>query len=365
MRKIVIAGFGEVMLRLCPPGKKRFAQALPGTLDATYGGGEANVCASLAMLGSESRYLTALPENPVSRAFATELRGLGVDVTRITWSAKGRMGVYYAEHGAAQRGSNVVYDREGSTISLLAPEEYDFDAMLEGVGHLHLTGITPSLSENAFLSTLALAEKAAKRCIAISCDLNFRKKLWKWRPGTAPRTLAEECMGKIVPLVNWIICNEEDASDVFGIRAEATEIEAGKLNIDGYRAVAEQLLARFPKASKVAITLRESISADHNNWGAMLFDRAAGAFFAPLDAAGNYTPYEIRNIVDRFGGGDSFGAGLIHALYSEEYAAPQQAIRFAVAASCLKHTISGDYNYSSSSEVVSLMNGSGSGRVAR
>ena len=180
MRKIVIAGFGEVMLRLCPPGKKRFAQALPGTLDATYGGGEANVCASLAMLGSESRYLTALPENPVSRAFATELRGLGVDVTRITWSAKGRMGVYYAEHGAAQRGSNVVYDREGSTISLLAPEEYDFDAMLEGVGHLHLTGITPSLSENAFLSTLALAEKAAarreKRCSA------FREKRQHFSP---------------------------------------------------------------------------------------------------------------------------------------------------------------------------------------
>ena len=365
MQKIVIAGFGEVMLRLCPPGKKRFAQSLPGTLDATYGGGEANVCASLAMLGSESRYLTALPENPVSQAFATELRGLGVDVSRITWSTKGRMGVYYAEHGAAQRGSNVVYDREGSTISLLAPEEYDFDAMLEEVGHLHLTGITPSLSENAYRSTLALAEKAAARGIVISCDLNFRKKLWKWRPGVAPRALAEECMGKIVPFVDWIICNEEDASDVFGIRAESTEIEAGKLNVDGYRAVAEQLLARFPKASKVAITLRESISADHNNWGAMLFDRKSGAFFAPLDADGNYAPYEIRNIVDRFGGGDSFGAGLIHALYSEEYAAPQQAIRFAVAASCLKHTISGDYNYSSRSEVVSLMNGSGSGRVAR
>ena len=365
MQKIVIAGFGEVMLRLCPPGKKRFAQSLPGTLDATYGGGEANVCASLAMLGSESRYLTALPENPVSQAFATELRGLGVDVSRITWSTKGRMGVYYAEHGAAQRGSNVVYDREGSTISLLAPEEYDFDAMLEEVGHLHLTGITPSLSKNAYRSTLALAEEAAARGIVISCDLNFRKKLWKWRPGVAPRALAEECMGKIVPFVDWIICNEEDASDVFGIRAESTEIEAGKLNVDGYRAVAEQLLARFPKASKVAITLRESISADHNNWGAMLFDRKSGAFFAPFDAEGNYAPYEIRNIVDRFGGGDSFGAGLIHALYSEEYAAPQQAIRFAVAASCLKHTISGDYNYSSRSEVVSLMNGSGSGRVAR
>ena len=366
MRETCIAGFGEVMLRLCPPGRKRFMQSLPGTLDATYGGGEANVCASLAMLGTPSRYLTALPPNPVAQAFAAELRGLGVDVGRITWNPKGRMGVYYAEHGAAQRGSNVVYDREGSTISLLGPEDYDFAALLDGVGHLHITGITPSLSENAFASTLALVEAASERGIVISCDLNFRKKLWKWRPGTAPRELAAECMGRIVPFVDWIICNEEDASDVFGIRADATEIEAGKLNIGGYRDVAKLLLERFPKASRVAVTLRESISADHNNWGAMLYDRAADrAFFAPLDPDGNYAPYEIRNIVDRFGGGDSFGAGLIHALYSEEYAEPQQAIRFAAAASCLKHTISGDYNYTTHAEAAALMNGSGSGRVAR
>ena len=213
MKSVCVAGFGEIMLRLCPPGRKRFMQGLPGTLEATYGGGEANVCASLAMLGSPSRYLTALPPNPVAKAFAAELRGIGVDVEHIAWSPKGRMGVYYAEHGAAQRGSNVVYDREGSTIALLAPEEYDFDAMLDGVGHLHITGITPALSENAFASTLALAEKAAARGIVISCDLNFRKKLWNWQPGTAPRELAAACMGRIVPLADWIICNEEDAAD--------------------------------------------------------------------------------------------------------------------------------------------------------
>ena len=201
--------------------------------------------------------------------------------------------------------------------------------------------------------------------MTISCDLNFRKKLWNWRPGTAPKELAAECMGKLVPLADWLICNEEDAADVFGIRSEAAEIEAGKLNAAGYREVAKHLLERFPKVSKVAVTLRESVSADHNNWGAMLFDREAGAFFAPLDAAGNYAPYEIRDIVDRFGGGDSFGAALIYALYSDEYAEPQTAIRFAAAASCLKHSIPGDYNYSSRQEVAALMNGSGSGRVAR
>lgn len=272
MNKNYIAGFGEVMLRLCPPGRKRFAQSLPGPLEATYGGGEANVCASLAMLGAKARCLTALPPNPVAQAFAAELRGLGVDTTRINWKPRGRMGVYYAEHGAAQRGSNVVYDREGSTIALLTPEEYDFDAMLEDVGHLHLTGITPALSENACRSTQVLAEAAAARGVTISCDLNFRKKLWNWRPGTAPKELAAECMGKLVPLADWLICNEEDAADVFGIRSEATEIEAGKLNAAGYREVAKRLLERFPKVSKVAVTLRESVSADHNNWGAMLFE---------------------------------------------------------------------------------------------
>ena len=366
MSKKVIAAFGEVMLRLCPPEKRRFSQSFPGELVATFGGGEANVCASLAILGGNSvRYLTSLPDNPVSRAFETELRGLGADTSRILWSDRGRMGVYYAEHGSGQRGSSVVYDRDFTTISILGPDDYDFDAMLDGADHLHITGITPSLSENAYLATLCLVEKASEKKCVISCDLNYRKKLWNWGREKKKSALASECMGNIVKYVDWIICNEEDASDVFGINAEATDIHSGKLNIDGYRSVAEQLLEKFPKASKVAITLRESISADHNNWGAMLYERGKGAFFAPLDADGSYKPYEIRNIVDRFGGGDSFGAGLIHALYSDEFNSGSDAIRFAVAASCLKHSVYGDYNYNSRKEVISLMQGSGSGRVAR
>ena len=366
MKEVLIAGFGEVMLRLCPEGKKRFAQVLPGELQASYGGGEANVCASFAMLGGKSRYLTGLPDNPVSRGFAARLAGMGCDVSRILYSKKGRMGIYFAEHGSNMRGSNVVYDREGSTISMLAPEEYDFDAMLDGVTHLHLSGITPSLTKNAFLSTLAIAEKAAEKNITISIDLNYRKKLWNWEEGTAKNVLANRCMSQIVPLADIIIGNEEDASDVFGINASNTSIEKGELNIEGYKEVAALLSAKFPKANYIAITLRESISADHNNWGGMLYDCSAKeAFFAPLAADNTYAPYEIRDIEDRFGGGDSFCAGLLFALNTEELSTPANAIRFAVAASALKHTISGDYNFSSRKEVESLMKGSASGRVQR
>ena len=360
------ACFGEVMLRLGAPGKLRLAQSLPGMLEATFGGGEANVCASLAMLGSKSRYLSALPDNPVSRAFAAQLRGIGADTDHILYTQGGRMGIYFVEHGAAQRPSNVIYDRAHSVIAESGPECYDFKSMLSGCGHLHITGITPSLSEKAYLSTLRLAEKAAEMGISVSCDLNFRKKLWRWKEGMAPGDLAAACMGKIVACANLIIGNEEDAADVFGIHADGTAVESGKLNIPGYAAVAARLSGRFPKAEFIALTLRESISADHNNWGGMLFEcRTGKAYLAPLNAAGQYTPYEIRDIVDRFGGGDSFSAGLIHALGTPEYSAPETAIRFAIAVSCLKHTVKGDYNYATCAEVVSLMNGSASGRVRR
>ena len=366
MKNSCIAAFGEVMLRLCPPGKKRFSQSFPGSVEATFGGGEANVCASLAMLGASCRYLTALPDNPVARAFAAQLRGMGCDVSKIHFDKIGRMGVYYAEHGSNMRGSNVVYDRDYSTISLLAPESYDFNGMLEGVSHLHVTGITPALSENACLSTLAAVKFASENAIAVSVDLNYRKKLWNWEAGTAKNVLAGRCMEEIVKYADIIIGNEEDAADVFGIHAADTAIDSGVLNIAGYKEVASALSARFPKAKFVAITLRESISADHNNWGGMLYDCSTkNAHFAPLDANGSYEPYQIKDIVDRFGGGDSFCAGLIYALNSGKYASPADAIRFAVAASALKHTISGDYNYSTLGEIETLMKGSASGRVQR
>ncbi len=366
MNTPVIAAFGEIMVRLCPPGKLRFGQVFPGNIEATFGGGEANVCVSLATLGMQSRYLTVLPDNPIARACLAQLRGIGVDVSRASVVKSGRMGIYFAEQGASVRGSNVVYDRDHSAIAEHPASAYDFDAMIAGCTHLHLTGITPSLSRDAFEATLALARAADKAGVTISIDLNYRKKLWNWEPGTDKKALAGRCMQEIVSLATIIIGNEEDAQDVFGISARNSSIEGGKLDLGGYTEVAAQLSARFPKAKFVAITLRESISADHNNWGAMLYDCAAKkAHFAPLDSNGNHAPYEIRDIVDRFGGGDSFCAGLIFALNTPEFAEPATAVRFATAASALKHTIPGDYNFSTLSEVKALMAGNTSGRVKR
>ncbi len=364
--KKYFAAFGEIMLRLAAPGKQRLIQALSGSLDATFGGGEANVCVSLANAGVPVRYLTAVPDNPVSGAMIAELRKYNVDGSRIIKTPGGRLGIYFVEHGAAQRPSGVWYDREHSVISELAPESYDFEYMLEDVKHLHLTGITPALSRNAYLSTLEIARTAKKLNCTVSVDLNFRKKLWNWQPGTEKAVLARECMTEIVSCADWIIGNEADAEDVFGIAPENSDVESGRLSVESYRSVAEQLSAKFPAAKFIAFTLRGSVSADFNYWGGMLYDcRKKQVDFAPLDEEGNYSPYAIRDIVDRFGGGDSFCGGLIYALHSEKYSSPAVAIRYAAAASCLKHSIEGDYNLVSEKEVAALMNGNGSGRVVR
>lgn len=364
--KDIILGFGEVMLRLCPAEKMRLRQVLPGCLNATFGGGEANVCASLAFLGAKARYVSALPDNAITNSFMAQMRGLGVDIDRILLKQSGRIGIYFVETGANQRSSNVIYDRSHSCISQTSPEEYDFKHILHGVKWLHLSGITPALSESAFLSTLAIAKHAETDNILVSCDLNYRKKLWNWRPGTTKTALARECMEQIVSLADVIIGNEEDASDVFGIQTSGSDIERGIIDTNSYREVATELAKKFPKAKYVAITLRESISADHNNWGAMLYDvRKQQAHFAPLNDNDEYKPFQIRDIVDRVGGGDSFAAGLIFALNSQSYKEPEQAIKFAVSASCLKHSIQGDFNYISLAEVESLMKGNISGRVNR
>jgi len=358
--------FGEIMMRVAPPRFLRFRQALPGMMECTFGGGEANVCASLATFGCKTRYLTALPRHAIAQSVVDMLRGLGIDTDCILFRETGRLGIYFLEAGANQRSSKVIYDRRHSAVSLAAPEEYDFEAALAGVTRLHVTGITPALSENAFRSTLALVRAAKAKRVSVSCDLNFRKKLWRWHPGTDPQTLARDCISQILPYVDLAVGNEEDAEKVLGIRAKGTSVERGLINAAAYGSVSRQIHGLFPNIRRVAITLRQSISASHNNWGALLFDAQANkTFFAPLDAGGDYRPYEIRDIVDRVGAGDSFAAGLIYALDTEEDTDASSALEFAVAAGCLKHSIPGDLSYATLEEVKALAAGVASGRVQR
>jgi 2-dehydro-3-deoxygluconokinase len=362
----MLLSFGEIMLRVAPPGFRRFRQVLPGTVEVTFGGGEANVCASLAMLGRPTRYLTALPKHPLADSIVDTLRGLGIDTRTVLRRDAGRLGIYFVETGANQRSSQVIYDRDQSAISLADPEEYDFFAALEGATRLHVTGITPAISENAYRATLELVRRASELGVTISCDLNFRKKLWRWRPPADAPSLARQCMSEILPNMDLVIGNEEDAEKVLGIQAEGTSVQTGQINAEAYAEVARRIRNLFPKVSLVAITLRESLSASHNNWGAMLLDaRADKAYLAPLDGEGNYRPYEIRDIVDRVGAGDSFAAGLIYALDSDDCASPPDALRFAVAASCLKHSVHGDFNYVTVEEIRALAAGHASGRVER
>jgi len=358
--------FGEIMMRIAPEGRLRFRQSLPGKVEVSFAGAEANVCVMLSMLGEKTRFLTALPKGPIVESLLAVLRGLRIDTEYVLHRDVGRLGVYFVETGANQRSSTVVYDRDHSAVSLAQPEEYPFTASLAGVRWLHVTGITPSLGVGAFHSTLALVEAAKARGLSISCDLNFRNKLWRWRPGMSAKQLAGESMSRILPFVDLVIANEEDAADVLGIHAEGTAIEEGRIDARAYHRVAQQIAERFPNVSKVAITLRQSLSADHNNWGAMLLDVPADrAFFAPLDEQGEYHPYEIRDIVDRVGAGDAFGGALIYALNSSEIADPARALHFAVAASCLKHSIRGDFNFVTQEEVAALVAGMASGRVRR
>jgi 2-dehydro-3-deoxygluconokinase len=365
MSQKVIVTFGEIMGRFAPEGFLRFRQALPGPLDLTFGGAEANVAASLAIFGAPARFVTALPKHAIADACVGVLSGLGVDTTRIVRTGKGRLGLYFLETGANQRPSNVIYDRSHSSVSLTAGSDYNWTEIFSGAGWLHTTGITPALSEISAGAVLSAVQAAKSSGLQVSCDLNFRKKLWGWSPGTEPGALAEKTMRSILPYVDVVIANEEDAADVLGIHAAETDVHSGKVSAEKYPDVARQIAKQFPNVSLVAITLRESLSASHNNWGAMLYDVAADtAHFAPV-RGGEYLPWPIKNIVDRVGGGDSFGAGLIFALNTPELAAPEKAVAFAVAASCLAHSIVGDINYSTRAEVESLMGGSGAGRVVR
>lgn len=334
--------FGEIMLRLNPPEYGRFVQT--ETFAATFGGGEANVSVSLANYGIDAAFVTKLPAHDIGQMAVNSLRKYGVDTSTIVRGGE-RVGIYYLEKGASQRGSKVIYDRKYSSIYEAKKEDFDWDVILKGADWFHFTGITPALNDTAAEITLDALKKAKELGITVSCDLNFRKKLW-----TSEK--AGRVMATLMPYVDVCIANEEDADMVFGIKAEDTDVDAGLVNHEAYKSVAKQLADRFG-FKKVAITLRGSISANDNDWAAMLYDGAEYNFSRS---------YRIH-IVDRVGGGDSFGGGLIYALLNGY--ASQDAIEFAVAASALKHSIEGDYNFVSLDEVKGLIKGGGSGRVQR
>ena len=334
--------FGELMLRLAPNGYYRFFQN--DQMQATFGGGEANVAVSLANYGLDSVYVTKLPKHAIGQAAVDSLRYFGVDTSEIVRGGE-RVGIYYLEKGASQRGSACIYDRKHSAIHMAKTSDFDWDGIFEGADWFHFTGITPALGENLVKICKEACIAAKARGVKISCDLNYRGKLWT-------RDESRKVMTELCQYVDVCISNEEDAKDVFGIEAENTDIYSGKLNHDGYKSVAKQLADKFG-FEKVAITLRTSISASHNDWAGMLYD-GEDYYFSKS--------YHLH-IVDRVGGGDSFAGGLIYSLLTDK--TPQEAIEFAVAASALKHSIEGDYNRVSAQEVEKLAGGDGSGRVQR
>ncbi len=339
-----IVTFGEIMMRLNPEGYTRFVQA--ERFEASYAGGEANVAVSLANFGLDAAFVTKLPANPLGEAARNAVRRFGVETKDIVWGGP-RLGVYFVEKGASQRASKVVYDRAGSSIALARRGDFDWAKILKGVRWFHFTGITPALGGDLPAICLDALKWCRAHRITVSCDLNYRGKLWT-------KAEAGACMEKLVPYVDVLIANEADAADVFGIVGKGSDVERGRLDKAGYVSVTEQLIARFG-CKKVAITLRTSLSAFDNLWAGMLYDaKAKKAVFS--------TEYKLH-IVDRVGGGDSFGGGLIYALATGR--GPQASIDFAVAASALKHSIEHDFNLVSVAEVEALAAGNGTGRVQR
>ena len=335
---------GEIMLRLKTPGNERFFQS--PEFEATFGGGEANVAVSLANFNIPAEFLSVLPENPIGDACIAELRSFGVSTEKIL-RAPGRMGIYYLETGANQRPSKVVYDRAGSTMAEAKPGAFDWESAFAGVDWFHISGITPAISKSAADLSLEAVKEAKKRGITVSLDLNFRKNLWKY--GVDAKTV----MAELTKFTDVVIGNEEDCQKSLGLELDV-DVAGGSLDTEKYEKLTSLVLTEYPNVSKVAITLRESHSADHNGWAACINN---GSIFYVS------RKYEIRDIVDRVGGGDSFSAGLIYGLKSFDQ--DTEALEFAVAASCLKHSIPGDFNRVSVKEVETLMRGDGSGRVQR
>ncbi len=346
-----VVTFGEIMGRLAAPGFKRFQQAMPGTMDVTFAGAEASIAASIAYLGGDAAFVTALPEHAIADACVANLRSLGVNTRHILRTPQGRLGLYFLETGANQRPGNVIYDREGSAIAITPAADYDWNAIFEGAEWFIVSGITPAISRNAAEVTMTALHEASQRGVKVAIDMNYRSKLWQWEPPLLPRELATRTMRDLLPFADLFIGGREDAEAMLGLQ--------GSPSLDE---LARQIAQQFPRISRVAMTVREGISATHNNFGGLLFEKATDQVcHAPV----NGRLYPITNIVDRLGAGDAFTAGLIYALTNPDLDAPQSAIAFATAAGCLAHSIEGDFNFSTREEIAALVGGDSAGRVKR
>ncbi len=351
MKKRTVVAFGEIMGRLAAPGFKRFPQAMPGTLNVTFAGAEASIASSIAYLGGEAAFVTALPDHAIADACIANLRSLGVNTQHIVRTSRGRLGLYFLEAGANQRPSNIIYDREGAAIAITPASAYDWNAIFDNADWFIVSGITPAISRNAAEVTATALREATERGVKVAIDMNYRSKLWQWEPSLTPRELATRTMRELLTFADLFVGGREDAEAILGIDGLISSDE-----------VVRQITEQFPRIMRVAMTLREGVSATHNNFGGLLFDKTTNqVFHSPEEGR----LYSIMHIVDRIGTGDAFTAGLIHALSSPELQSPQNAIDFATAAGCLAHSIEGDFNFSTREEIEALMRGDASGRVNR
>lgn len=352
--------FGEIMARFSPSGRWRFLQSMPGTMDVTFAGAEANAAVTVARLGGKAEFVTALPTNPVAKAAEAVLRAAGVGLDLIVREDAGRVGIYFVEAGANQRGGLVIYDRENSVFAQTPPGKYPWDRIFAGAGWLHTTGISAGVSKIAADSTEAAVRAARQGGITVSCDLNFRRKLWRWSPGIAPAQLAQQTLRSWIDAVDVLISNPYDLAALVGedFSGDPSDVEAcGQLAL--------RVATRLPTLRWIAMTLRQNGSASRNLWGALLLRPASGEMFAAPMRGEKYEPYLIDTIVDRVGTGDAFAGALIYALQDPELCDPAKAIAFATAAGCLAHSVQGDFFQSSLDEVIELMNGNDAGHISR
>lgn len=356
--------FGEIMARLQPPGHLRFRQVMPGAIELTFAGAEANAAVTIAALGGAARFVTALPRHELAEACLANLRAARVGVDDVVRADAGRLGLYFVEAGVNQRAGNVLYDREGSAFCRAGPEAYDWPRLLQGASWLHTTGIAAAVSREAAEATVSAVAAARATGVPVSFDINHRRKLWRWDPAVAPEELAPRTLARILPAVDLLIGNPADLAQAAGLAPLAARAEAD----DGptaWTALARAVVAKFPGLRRVAIALRDGVSANHQRSGALLFDVGANRGWLAPGVDGSFRPYEIAHVVDRLGTGDALAGALLFAFETPELAAPETAIGFAAAASCLAHSIHGDFNYVTRAEVEALRRGGNGGGVSR